>query len=375
VDGLYDELILNFAKNMLNSAKKDAIVFTNGDNDTFPLWYVQAKLGMRKDVAVMNTSLMNIPAWTPGRRKEYGFALGLSDKFYMDSTSLAIYFDASSQDIYGMKKLAEGLEGTKPLFLNESQGRMFVLPAKTFRLSYNENDSLAPVVRLQASYILKSDLGILDIIASNLGKRPVYFAQTALYGTIPYALSESMIHEGLLVQIVQRNHTGDRWADKNYDLEMYYQNLCVNYKYGFEKLASLQSEPIALNYIYDFNNLASALLEKGDTAKAIKALQTCLEKAGVRSFTNPLPSFLLGENLCNAGKPQDGRKLFEMAIEKMKVAYLKPENEYDLERYNSMLSAIIITSEKNGFNDLRASARGLQDKITSKIPPRKSLGY
>jgi len=73
------EQLLELNENMLKSAPKDAILITNGDNDTYPAWYVQEKKGIRKDVLIVNRNLLNLKEHVMFLQKK-GLALDIGEE-------------------------------------------------------------------------------------------------------------------------------------------------------------------------------------------------------------------------------------------------------------------------------------------------------
>ncbi|HMX39496.1 MAG TPA: DUF2723 domain-containing protein, partial [Saprospiraceae bacterium] len=190
----------DYARNFLESCEPNAIIFTYGDNDTYPLWYCQEVEGIRTDVRVVNLSLIAVDWYIDQLRRRV-------------NASPAIKMSIPAEQLRGFKRIQtpfyapRGAEQEMTLqqvvkFLGEdhklpAQGgrdfdtylptRKIVLPVD--KASVMQNNVLQPNdstmvdtmyidLGKDKSYIIKDELAMLDIIASNLWERPIYWAVT-----------------------------------------------------------------------------------------------------------------------------------------------------------------------------------------------------
>ncbi len=214
----------DFAVNYLESLEPNAIVFCNGDNDTFPLWYAQEVEGVRTDVKVVNLSYLAsdwyvnqmasrsyeaAPVHFTARPEDVAYGrldvtLPGSDRAPVDLlTSLkALYSGASRDNDYNYPMLA-GSVVTVPVDKKAVMARGLVAPRDTSRIVSEIVIDLgaAPAIR-KKGYISLGELMMLDIIATNAAEgwpRPVYWCSTVgdeyHLGMTGYLRSTGMTHQ------------------------------------------------------------------------------------------------------------------------------------------------------------------------------------
>ncbi|TAJ13572.1 DUF2723 domain-containing protein [Marinilabiliaceae bacterium JC017] len=325
----------DLAYNYLNSCEENAILFTNGDNDTFPLWYAQEVEGVRTDVRVCNLSYLQTDWYIDQmKRKAYDsdpLPFSLKHDQYVTGSRDVVYL----LDRVGGKSanLNEALrfvasENPKTKQVPEYPGRIEHMPAKKF---FIEADSLkvlqkgfvpedaahliTPKINInleKKNMILKNELMILDLIASNNWERPIYFAVTV--GTDNYVnLQDYFQLEGFAYQLVPIKTPASDMEFGRVNTEKMYANVMEKFKWGGydDDRVYLDENHLrmATNIRNNLTRLANALLDEGKKEKAIEILDKTMEVLPPRLVPHNHFSIFLAEGYYRAGQMEKGDEI------------------------------------------------------------------
>lgn len=300
----------DFAFNYLNSCAPNAILFTNGDNDTFPLWYLQEVEGVRTDVRVVNLSLLNTDWYiTQMKRAAYdgkAVPFGMMEPEYRQGVRDQVLLDRSNEEFYTIQDQMNFLRandrsniykipesGDELYFMKSNK---FIIPVDsakvvsdtTFRKGIqNRLMKQLPLV-INRNYVLKADMMILDLLANFNWERPVYFAITV--GESNYlGLQEYFEVEGLAYRLVPykvKSHDGQLGE---INTEAMYNNMINKFKWGNMNGKGVYLDEtnlrMTLNLRNNFLRLATALMMEGKNDKALK----CLDKTEELMPDNVVP--------------------------------------------------------------------------------------
>lgn len=354
----------DFAKNYLNSCDENAIIFTNGDNDTFPLWYAQEVEGERTDVRVCNLSYLQTDWYiNQMRQRAYNSAplpYSLSkDKTIQGQRDYVYILDRYNGKTLDLKRAIDflGSDDVETKRVPEYRNQMLDhLPAKKFSMQVDSafvvaNGTVAKGKedRIEKEFIVdlskkrgirKNDLMVLDLLASNNWERPVYYAVTVPSSS--YVNLQNYFHtEGLTYRISPvkakraRGESGEVNTDKMYD------NMMNKFVWGnIDKPGIFLDENtmrMCLNYRNNFVRLANALIDEGKIDKAVKVLKKSFEVLPEENVPYNQWAVPLVESCYAAGLIDEGNHIIESIgrDQKQKIIYynsMKPIHSSQLQQ-------------------------------------------
>ncbi len=280
----------DFGQNYLASCKPNAIIFTNGDNDTFPLWYNQEVEGKGTDIRVCNLSYLQTD-WYIGQMQRGAYEssplpISWAPKDYVAGKNEVLWVEDILQKPLDMKTAFDFILSTDSS--TKMKGESFI-PAKQLFLPVDAQEviksgtlpvsrasEIVPQINVDLKRRLtKSELMILELLKENKWKRPIYFAVTV--GDDYYlGLNDHFELTGLAYQILP---VGVKGAGPGVNVDEMYTNMMTKFKYGNIADPKLYLDENTSRMCHThrmmFAQLISALMLKNDTVRAQKALDYC----------------------------------------------------------------------------------------------------
>jgi hypothetical protein len=298
----------DLASNYLESCAPNAILFTNGDNDTFPLWYAQEVEGIRTDVRVVNLSLLNTDWYIDQmRRKAYTsepVPFGMPQEKYRQGTrdvvALIPQGKGGYRDLKEMMKFVSDDRNMQPLFQRNVKDAFF--PTDKFSIPVDSavvfgNGTLTAKDtawlrsldwQIRKQVLLKNHLMVLDLLANNNWERPIYFAVTT--GPDSYInLQDHFQLEGLTYRVVPvRSPNANPNLQGRVATDIMYRNVTEKFLWGnmdTEGFIYLDENILRMttNLRLQLSSLAEALIAEGRKEEARNILDLSLTKMPERN--------------------------------------------------------------------------------------------
>jgi hypothetical protein len=369
------------AKNYLNSCEPNAILYTIGDNDTFPLWYAQEIEKVRPDIKIVCTSLLMTDWYIDQMKAKSYTAEGLEISFnhndYVGDKLDFVAFQQISDSIISLSDFMNFIKSDDPrtkLELNNGQS-IHYYPTDKVRIPVDKNsiiknkvvspkdyDSIVPYIdiKITGSGLYKNRLMMLDFLANNNWKRPIYFTGGS-FGDDDYLWMKDYLQlEGMVYKLVPLKTSVEKAASPldmgRIDTDKMYKNV-MKFDWGNGESTKIYHDPEtrknSITYRTNMARLMEQLINEGQIGKAKTIIDLAmtkmpLEQYGYYTMVEP---FIGGYYA--VGEKQKARKTLDQLIVKYQQnlafysemdlsqqSHLAMDIMTDIERYRSLLTVM-----------------------------------
>ena len=251
-----DWITLDYATNLLGSCAPGAILFTNGDNDTYPLWYAREVMGIRRDVSIVNLSLLNGPWYIKQLRDvQPRVPISFTDDF-IDRTLAGNTLESQRSRLW------------------DPEPREVTMAGMTWKMPPSAAGTLPDGTR--AGILSVAAMTVADIVNTTDWSRPIYFT-TSVNPDFMIGLFEHMSIEGMVFRLVK-----DRAPDNEYLIDVPALERNLFHKYSYRGIAdpalykSRETSRMLRNYFIAFSRLCEQHLKDGNTADAVRVAKEAL---------------------------------------------------------------------------------------------------
>lgn len=288
------------SRNLLSSCAPNAILFTGGDNDTYPLWYLQEVEGFRTDVRVVVLSYFNTDWYIDQKkrsiRESEALPISLERSNYKQGGLNDVLPVIANPKIKEPIDVSQFLELIKKehfaLQISTSLGKLNSLPSKSLSLNIHSSDlknaAFIPedkkqfvadkmIFKVKESRLEKKDLVILDLLDTNRWERPIYFNNTSLSG-VNIDLNGYVVQEGDTFRLLPTKNPSDEMI---VNTDVMFENMMNK-----SQFRQLDNPDIYYNGNYEmhaafarsnFNVLAENLIKEKDYERAREVIERSLK--------------------------------------------------------------------------------------------------
>lgn len=387
---------LAMAKSYLSSCEPNAILFTIGDNDTFPLWYAQEIENFRTDVRIVNTSLF-MTDWYIDQMKAKAYdseplPISFSHNQYVGDKLDYIVHKPLTEERWDIKAFIKFIADDDPRTIIDLENgqKIHFYPTNKLRIPINKqaviankvvsaqyNDSIVSYIDIdiKGQALYKNRLMMLDIVANNDWKRPIYFTGGS-FGDDDYLWMKDFLQlDGMVYKLVPVKNAmtnapspldmGQIDSDKMYDIVM-------KWDWGNSESSKIyhdtETRKNSITYRTNLARLMEQLINEGKTEKAKKVIDLAMAKMPLEYFGyyTMLEPFAAG--YYELGEKEKARKILTQLIgkyqENLKYYNTLKSNEQidlyveivtDIERYRDLLTVMKDRGDEAFFEQSKAA--------------------